>query len=272
MLRHLRPAALIATAALAAGCGSSTTSDPSAPDAQRGAENAPASQLRVGAMGSGIGQAATGAPGGVKLLPDTRVPGTPNTEQGIGAGANCDNANLMPEGDNLGAIEAATLCLINGERDDAGMRALRTDAKLEKAAKRHSRAMVDRGFFDHVGLNGSDPVDRIRAAGYIPDSGSWTIGENLAWGTGSLATPKGIVAAWMRSQGHRENILRRSYKEIGFGIVLGNPRSNSGSGATYTTTFGAVSRPARRARRAQTSRKNRPRVRMMARISVPRGG
>ncbi len=103
-----------------------------------------------------------------------------------------------------------------------------------------SKAMVADQFFDHVAPNGSDPVARIRSAGYIPKIGAWTVGENLAWGTGSLATPKSIVSAWMKSSGHRENILRPEYKEIGFGVVTGNPRSRSGSGATFTTTFGGI--------------------------------
>src|SRR3954447_12608556 len=45
----------------------------------------------------------------------------------------------------------------------------------------------------------------------------------------------------MNSQGHRENILRPEFREIGFGVVLGNPRATDGQGATYTTNFGAVS-------------------------------
>jgi uncharacterized protein YkwD len=43
----------------------------------------------------------------------------------------------------------------------------------------------------------------------------------------------------MHSAGHRANILRRSFKEIGIGIVLGNPSvSPADSGATYTADFG----------------------------------
>jgi cysteine-rich secretory family protein len=177
----------------------------------------------------------------------------------------------MPTPDNLNAISTATLCLLNGERADAGLRALKQNDKLVKAAVRHSRDMVDQQYFDHIAKNGSDPVARIRAAGYIPSVGSWTVGENLAWGTGSLATPKAIVAAWMKSQGHKENILRASFKEIGLGVVAGNPRSRSGSGATFTTTFGVVTKPRRSATTARTARA-RGRWVIRARISAPRGG
>ena len=43
----------------------------------------------------------------------------------------------------------------------------------------------------------------------------------------------------MESAGHRENILRPSFREIGIGIELGVPAGGGGSGATYTADFGA---------------------------------
>jgi hypothetical protein len=117
---------------------------------------------------------------------------------------------------------------------------LTQDDKLAAAALEHSQDMVANHYFDHVSLDGRDVVDRIRASGYIPDDQAWTIGENLAWGTGTLATPRSIVLAWMNSQGHRENILRSAFKQIGFGVVPGNPNTTDLTGATYTTTFGSL--------------------------------
>jgi uncharacterized protein YkwD len=46
-------------------------------------------------------------------------------------------------------------------------------------------------------------------------------GENLAWGTGTLATARGIVAAWLASPEHRANLLRPSFKRIGVGDLVG---------------------------------------------------
>ncbi len=291
MARHLRPTLLVAAAALVAGCGSTSAERPGAAAAvkQRAASAPVSGQLRVGLTDIGIGSASFGtAAGGLEILPNVRVPGTPNTQQGVGAGAGCDDVNLLPEKSNLSDIQASTLCLLNGERADAGLRPLKENDQLADAAESHSKAMVADQFFDHVGRNGSDPVSRVRKTGYIPKVGTWTVGENLAWGTGSLSTPKAIVAAWMKSQGHRENILRSSYKEIGLGIVAGNPRSRSGSGATFTTEFGAVSTPgsgrasstkarkarvskARRARasRARKARASKARASFKARIAAP---
>ena len=56
------------------------------------------------------------------------------------------------------------------------------------------------------------------------------------------------MAAWMNSAGHRANILTPAYREIGFGVIAGNPRSHDGSGATFVTEFGVVERPARSSR------------------------
>ncbi|MEA2661472.1 MAG: hypothetical protein QOH08_1044 [Chloroflexota bacterium] len=281
MSRHLRPIVLLLTAALIAGCGDAASP---APDSQQRVKphTSGGGTVNVGVTGGGIGDAATGGPGGTKLLPSTRVHGQSNTQQGVGAGATCENTDLAPAADNLDAVVTATLCLLNGERADQGLPPLKENAELASAAAAHSQEMVAQQYFDHVGKDGTDPVDRIRAAGYIPNIGVWTVGENLAWGTGALATPKEIVSAWMHSQGHRENILRPQFKEIGFGVVVGNPRSTDGAGATYTTTFGGITaagaaRTATRRthkghRRAHASRKRRARIaRHRARARISKG-
>jgi hypothetical protein len=100
--------------------------------------------------------------------------------------------------------------------------------------------MVARQYFDHLAQDGRDMVARLRATGYVPSNDVWLVGENLAWGTGTLATPRNIVIAWMNSPGHRANILRPQFREIGFGVVPGNPSRPDGAGATYTTNFGAI--------------------------------
>jgi uncharacterized protein YkwD len=260
MFRHLRPAVLLVSAALIAGCGGSSAPDHAAkpPRGPQAATSSSSGELKVGATDIGIGEATTGDAGGLHVLPSTKVPGQSNTQQGVGAGASCTNADIVPSPENLREVVAATLCLLNGERTDAGLIGLRQNARLSTAAGVHSQEMVAQQYFDHVGKDGSDPVDRIRTAGYIPSSGTWTVGENLAWGTGTLATPKEIVAAWMQSQGHKENILRPEFKEIGFGVISGNPRKTDGAGATYTTTFGGITGAAKRAvKRHRSARKAR---------------
>jgi len=143
----------------------------------------------------------------------------------------CSQASSAPTAQNGKAIRRATLCLLNRERARHGLRRLRSNGRLRTAALRHSSHMARTKYFDHTSPAGSSMTDRVRRAGYLRGSGRWSIGENIAWGTGGRATPQAIVQAWMQSPGHRANILTPGFREIGIGASAG--------GATYTTDFGA---------------------------------
>jgi uncharacterized protein YkwD len=150
----------------------------------------------------------------------------------------CANAQLAPSAANLELVRGAVLCLHNRERADRGLPRLSEQAQLRSAAERHAVHMVEAGFFAHDAPGGADMVDRILGAGYAEGQG-WSVGENIAWGTGGLASAAAIHRSWMRSPGHRANILRRQFREIGIGIALGAPVDADGqNGATYTADFG----------------------------------
>jgi uncharacterized protein YkwD len=153
--------------------------------------------------------------------------------------APCANTNVMPTAANVAAVRAAVLCLHNRDRAVRGLPALRENAKLRRAAEGHSADMVSAHYFEHDSPAGDDMVERILRTGYARSQG-WSLGENIAWGTGSLATAAEIERAWMNSPGHRANILRRQFREIGIGIAVGAPVADSGGldGATYTADFG----------------------------------
>ena len=154
------------------------------------------------------------------------------------AAVTCANTTITPDSANLDVVRTALLCLHNQIRGNAGLPALKDNAKLRKAAVGHNNDMVADGFFDHTSPNGDTFVDRILDAGYAKRNDGWTIGENLAWGTGDLATPQAIMSAWMNSAGHKANILKKSYKEVGIAVRVGVP-SDAGVGATVTADFGA---------------------------------
>jgi uncharacterized protein YkwD len=149
----------------------------------------------------------------------------------------CADADLDPTSANTRRIRAAILCLHNNVRAEHGLPALRENKRLRKAALGHSRNMVANRFFEHTTPKGVTMVDRILKARYVREDQGWSLGENLAWGTGSYGTPRGAVEAWMQSPGHRANILKRAYRELGVGVVLGVPVSDA-AGATYTVDFG----------------------------------
>jgi uncharacterized protein YkwD len=145
----------------------------------------------------------------------------------------CKNRNVDPSTTSLKTVERATVCLLNQKRRQYGLRKFRRNKRLSLASKRHSRSMVARKVFEHGNF-----VGRIKAARYLKGSGSWSVGENIAWGSGRLATPDEIVRAWMNSPPHRHNILASKFRHIGIGVVRGVPVRRNFDGATYTTDFG----------------------------------
>jgi len=163
--------------------------------------------------------------------------GSPASAAAKISAVDCPSLDLAPTAANIAAIRASVLCLVNAERSQRGLVSLRENVKLRPAAVGHSSDMVRRGYFAHTAPGGSTFVDRILAAGYTSRTASWSLGENLAWGTGDLGTPRGVCDAWMRSTGHRANILKASYRELGIGVLPGVP-TDAGVGATYTTDFG----------------------------------
>jgi uncharacterized protein YkwD len=157
------------------------------------------------------------------------------------AGTRCPGAGVVPTARTLDVARAATTCLINRERTKRGLRMLRTNTSLQSSADAYAHDMVRRSFFAHVSPTGETLTERIRQdTRYLAGALRWEIGENLAWGTGSLATPAQIVAGWMRSPGHRRNILHPAFREMGLGVALGTPvdASAASGAATYANQFG----------------------------------
>lgn len=103
---------------------------------------------------------------------------------------------------------------------------------LIDAARKHSQWMLDEDIFAHTGVNNSTPTDRMRAAGYV-FSGSWTSGENIAWG-GTTASSINLTSyafnhheGLFKSPGHRVNILGADFRELGLGQIQGRFLSNN---------------------------------------------
>src|SRR3954453_5583611 len=135
----------------------------------------------------------------------------------------------------------SALCLGNQDPTPRGLRPLKANKRLGKAAAGHARDMNARGYFSHDTAGGGTFVDRIRKAGYMPGRASPALGEDLAWGSGSLGTPREIVASWMASPGHRANILDRAFREAGMGVAFGDPGAGM-DGVTYALYFGSGGR------------------------------
>ena len=111
-------------------------------------------------------------------------------------------------------VSSTIVQLTNAERSNAGLPALRSSDRLMQAAQLHADQMARAGRLEHV-LSGGQyprPEDRLAAAGY-----QWSAyAENIAMGQ---STPAAVMDSWMRSSGHRANILSTSVSEIGVGFA-----------------------------------------------------
>jgi len=134
---------------------------------------------------------------------------------------------------------AATLRSLNAARARHGVEPLRLDALLNRAARRHSREMVARRYFAHESRRGARFSSRIAATGWMRRHRRWRVGETLAWGWGTSATPPAVIAAWLRSPSHRRIALSSRYRRVGIGIVRGTPLAGAPAGLTYTADFGS---------------------------------
>lgn len=154
------------------------------------------------------------------------------------------DAGLRPRELGRRRIRELILCLHNEQRVRHGLSELESEARLEAAAQAHAEDMVERRFFAHDTPEGRRPEDRALDAGY--PTKHYSSGENLAWGTGLEASPVEIVDGWMNSPGHRANILRNAFTQIGVGVVPGVPETPKDPlpGATYAVSFGGPPLPA----------------------------
>jgi uncharacterized protein YkwD len=152
----------------------------------------------------------------------------------------CLDENLIPTAGNLARINTATLCLVNKERTKRGLLTLKRQATLSRVATAFAAQLVRERFFSHVAPNGASALDRVRRSGYLVGYRKWSVGENIAAGTGTLSTPKATLKAWMNSPGHRANILKRTFRDIGLGVHMGTAKGKLG--ATYAHEFGQRSR------------------------------
>lgn len=159
------------------------------------------------------------------------LPAPPAAIAGGCAGANASIASAGTAGQ-----AHAIRCLINRARAARGLRRLRASRSLARAARRHSRDMVRRSYFDHVSPGGGSPLRRARRAGWR----GATLGETLACGAGGYATAAATVRGWLRSRAHRRILLSRRLRVIGIGVAAGMPQRRWGDGGiTVTADVGA---------------------------------
>jgi len=126
------------------------------------------------------------------------------------------------------------LCLVNRARSSRGLEPLATPQSLTRAADRKTGDILRCDEFSHEAC-GREFTYWMTHFGYHGCSE----GENIAWGSGNLGTPRSIFQSWMHSQGHRENILG-SYEDTGIGLRTGALEGYGGA-HVWTQEFGSRS-------------------------------
>jgi uncharacterized protein YkwD len=127
--------------------------------------------------------------------------------------------------------ELAMLCLVNAARQQRGLDPLAAPASLARAAARKSADILRCDEFSHEAC-GREFTYWIERAGYR----GCREGENIAYGGGRYATASSIFRRWMRSSGHRRNILG-PYVDIGIGLRVGE-LDGYGGAHVWTQEFG----------------------------------
>ena len=151
------------------------------------------------------------------------------------ASAACDGADEVPGDGAQAEGAAATVCVLNEARSRRGLPTLRAQGQLQQAGAAHARDMVRRRYFSHTSPEGRTFDERLRGS-YIRGR-RWGVGETLAWGTRSKATPAAIVAAWLDSPSHRRIVLGSRFRDVGIGVMPGTPVARD-AGATYAAELG----------------------------------
>jgi uncharacterized protein YkwD len=133
------------------------------------------------------------------------------------------------------AQEQSMRCMTNFARSRAGLGMLDDSQQLDLSAEEKAADVLRCNSFSHTAC-GREFTYWIGQAGYISES-CWHAGENLAWGTGAYGTVRSIFQAWMRSPGHRQNILG-NYEDLGLSLTVGELGGRA-EAAVWTAHFGS---------------------------------
>src|SRR4029079_6309312 len=116
---------------------------------------------------------------------------------------------------DMNASLQRVLQLTNLEREKVGLAPLKVSTELNVAAQTYSQVLASSDCFAHTCGPVPEMADRMGQAGYQ----NWTsLCENIAAG---YPPREAVVAGWMASQGHRDNLLSPNFAEIGLGLAMG---------------------------------------------------
>ena len=147
----------------------------------------------------------------------------PTSQNTTGSNAN-SSSNKTTTNSAMTADEQEVFNLINQQRTNNGLSALKMDSEVQRVAKIKAQDMATNNYFSHTSPTYGSPFDMLSSFKISYKSA----GENIAGNSSN----KAAVTAWMNSSGHKANILNSSYNYTGIGVV-----SSSKYGKIYVQMF-----------------------------------
>ena len=141
------------------------------------------------------------------IYPNTT--GTTNNNTSSSSGTTTQNATS-----NLSSDEQEVFNLINQQRTNNGLQALKIDKEVQNVARIKAKDMVDNNYFSHTSPTYGSPFDMLNSFKVYYK----TAGENIAGNSSN----SGAVNAWMNSSGHKANILNGNFNYTGIGVMKGS--------------------------------------------------
>ena len=134
-----------------------------------------------------------------------------SSNSGTGGSSSSGNTSSSTETSNMNSDEKEVFDLINKQRTNNGLAALKNDSEVQRVARIKAQDMVDNNYFSHTSPTYGSPFDMLKSFKISYK----TAGENIAVNSSNSSA----VTAWMNSSGHKANILNSNFNYTGIGVV-----------------------------------------------------
>lgn len=134
-----------------------------------------------------------------------------SSNSGTGGSSSSGNTSSSTETSNMNSDEKEVFDLINKQRTNNGLAALKNDSEVQRVARIKAQDMVDNNYFSHTSPTYGSPFDMLKSFKILYK----TAGENIAGNSSNSSA----VTAWMNSSGHKANILNSNFNYTGIGVV-----------------------------------------------------
>lgn len=138
----------------------------------------------------------------------------PNSSNSNNSSNNNSSSNSNSTTTAMTTDEKEVFDLINNQRTQNGLSALKLDTETLRVARVKAQDMVDNNYFSHNSPTYGLPFQMLNSFKISYK----TAGENIAGNSSNSAA----VTAWMNSSGHKANILNSSFNYTGIGVVKGS--------------------------------------------------